>query len=377
MSINSGDYIISFKLNNEDWELEDSNFVTLKIIENYEYSTFLGVLLLNNNEGIFDLNPLVRGSNLTITLKDGDNNEETIEFLISNTTSNEYYKIDLIPKFFRKMYIEKFSKAYNDSFQKIIKSICEDNDITVDDNNYESGTSEKKNFYQIYESNTSFINKNLKYCKNTLNNYIYFIDKYNYLKLYSINKIKNRESMGYISSSAMKKQSVIDKTNVYQYTGGLGSKIFYFNWDEGTTNNYVYKFDKKNDYRNESLTDLIGVVDKDINEDTNIIIYPSISENLDYWSNESHIKGIAEYEVLRKNYFNIFINCLVKGNLRYSPMEKIEINYSLYEDNKHYYNGFWVIYNVEHIFMKQSYMSNLLITNSSYYNIENDKVAGR
>jgi hypothetical protein len=84
-----------------------------------------------------------------------------------------------------------------------------------------------------------------------------------------------------------------------------------------------------------------------------------------------------ENSVLRKNYFNIFIDFICPGKITYSPGEKVDISFlksSGINEEIAPFTGSWVIYSSLHNFPTKGYYTYLSLTNSMYYQVSDNNL---
>ena len=149
---------------------------------------------------------------------------------------------------------------------------------------------------------------------------------------------------------------------------GFGAKGYYFDWDNGAMEELTFDFNSIKS--NAILTDKLGINKEYKNNNNKILMLSPIGEDL--YFDKKYNEIILENTVLRKNYFNIFINFNFFGNLKITPAEIGEIYFNSASDDDEgnkMYNGKWIINDVAHIFASSGYTTNVTLVNSFLYGV--------
>jgi hypothetical protein len=344
-------------------------------------------LYLNDISKNFKNDSFASGEKIKFEIKfeDEDKSEYKSEFRVLNTSLivNNIYAINLMPEIFYAMNKEKLNFGYKEKFNNIVDTIF--NKIKTGDwsSDIDSVQGKSDFFYQVNQSYFQFIRDKYKdICYDKYSDFQFFISKDNVLKLKSVSKIINSgEPIDYIPDT-----SVIGLPKIYnnnfdqqQLDGGLGSTIYYFDWENGDivekkldkgkiTGNYSGMFTKS--------TKKLGINEEYITEENEMYMGAPIGDK-DLFPDEMYNEKYLESLLLDKNIFSIFINFQYTGNIKYTPLEII--NYASFNPSKtavfsSITSGAYYIYNVMHILSLTSYTVDITLANPFYFDWNNSKI---
>ena len=360
-------YTLELYINDKNMNINENFFDYFEINEYFDKNIYTANLILNDMLKYYSHNPIYKGSKIDIELKTFIKDKEITylyKFILFNQRlENKKIILTLVPWFFSKLFVEKNEIKYEDSFDKIIKKIMvEKIGFKNKDMNVETNLLEKDIYYMYNESYMSFINRNLKYLKNSnkQSNYCFFInknDKVNCIPINSIVNSKKDNPSDELSSSMMMDLQIEDQTYSIQSTGNLSYEGNYFNWEKGTMDKYKYNIDDmlNNASSNIFLNGDFYYYKEQIPNPTIIQLDPI---GLDFYTKKDHNECIIENTIQRKNYFNIFMNFKIKGDLFYSPLDVVKVNFidgindgKINNDGMNYaLSGNYLIHSIKHMF---------------------------
>lgn len=360
-------FTLTFKYNNLDYEISDMAFDDLLIHETIHLGIYFVELKLKSHCASLKDYPLITGMNFKINI----NVENTNEILDLDTTiydkneQDDFIILLLMPTIYcEKLGRLKISKGYKDKIDNIINTIADEVGLTQKE--IERTSLEKKIFLQLDQTHFQFIKENTKYAKNQKSNYLFFIDKFNKLKFYSMNYLKNKNVVAQIADDYIDNIIIKDLSFSVQLKSGFGGTAYYFNWDEGTFDNVVYDESKFTGIgNNDRLSDKIGINKNFISEQNNILMLNTVGQDIFPIVQYNEVE--LENEMLRKNYFNVFITFTTFGILKVTPAELIDLYFksSLGNEANQIYSGKWFVYSVVHSFSMGGYNMNVTIANAS------------
>ena len=356
-------------IENTSLEIDDVVYSNFLVYETLHIGIYYGKLIFHNKSPIFKDYPFISGTQISVEVEVIDDDTYTFDFILftKNETKN-FVTITLLPKIYMNgLGKDKICAGYNDKIDSIVSTIA--SDVGITDTDIENTSLPSRLFLQLNQTNFSFIKSNLKYAKNNNSNYVFFIDKVNKLKFHSIARLKQKNSVYSITSEYIDNLEIDDKILQSQLEFGFGSKGYYFNWEDGSI--VEHTIDKGAIEGADKIADLIGVNSNYINELNNIVMLNPICDDL--FPSEDYNIATMENDVLRKNYFNIFLKFNTGGNMLASPAELAEIEFVSSKPNETnvFYSGKWVIYTAIHSFPIAGFFTYLEVANSFLYGVNN------
>jgi len=361
------DFNVSFTYNNKDFNVDARIYGGMNVHEILHHGIYFVELILLNTGSIFRDYPIMTGIEMDITIKLLNTTQDTLTMQCVVYDKDEQKNktiIVLIPKIFAtSLGKDKISKGYKDKFDNIVSQIA--SSVGITNTEIESTTLLPRLYLQLNQTNFNFIKTNLKYMKNNNANFIFYIDKTGKLKCYSMGHLKTKLPVMQMADNYVDNLTIKDLSFSSQLMSGLGGTGWYFSWDNGDFENVVYDEAKFSGISSsDKMNDKIGININYINENAKIMMLNPVAQNitpmLDY--NEAEL----ENEMLRKNYFNVFVSFDCSGNLKCSPGELMDMRFTStlsFGKNKTY-SGKWFIYSVVHKFSLSSYAMNVTLSSS-------------
>jgi hypothetical protein len=359
---------------NNELPLDNNLYASFKLYEILHYGIYYGELKILNITSVWKEFPMLSGAKIKIKIEQEENVEKTYKFILYEPVIDDrYLTLVLLPEVFEKIGKDKKTKSFNNQIQNIIKQIATSAGITqfdIDTTRIPSGK-----FLQLNKPDLYFMLDLVSKASGNNSNFIFFIDKENKLKFYSIGYLKNKQPVLVISDELIKDLKIDDKSLSYQINSGFGATGFYFDWDSGDMKKYEFdqsKFNQVN--KSNTISDKLGVMKEYINVNNSILMLDPIGKNV--YRDELYNKASIENVVLRKNYFNIFLSFKTYGSLKCTPAEIVQFYLrSLTKDSfNKLYSGKWLVYSVKHVFQIEGYNMNVVLTNSSFYNVNNKNI---
>lgn len=371
--VTGNNFTLTTYLNDQLFPIENYSFLNFVIYETIHFGIYYAVLSLNNNSTTFIESPLLSGNKLKIDILFGNENKSReYKFIIHEVKlSTEIIKIVLLPEIGIKLLKDKISKGYKNKVDLILKQIC--SDIGITQNEIESTNLPSINILQSNQNYFSFIKSLVKKAKSENANFLFFIDKTDKLKFYSVKYLKSKVEIGLMTDDWINEIELNDDSFALQLKSGFGARGIYFDWDSGKIKDISIDKDKLSQIGNNAnnkLTDKIGITTDYINKNNLILSLNPIIQNV--YFDENYNSAELENEILRKNYFNIFVNFKTFCNLDLSPAELIELNFKAAKsDENKSLNGKWIIYETIHIFTLAEAVTKIKTANNFIYNDRN------
>lgn len=372
------DFEIKF-YNKDQKEINITNemFLYLIVKEIFRENIYTLTLALRNFMGILTDTFFEQGTDLIIKIIHKESKEITIETLVFSTKYElNAVIITLVPKFYIDLVVTKHTKYYKNKFDKIILDIFGSTNLNLTSTLFsknkevENSNSETDIFYQNNESYYGFIIKNLGYLKNESgqSNYCFFINKMNVLRCQSMQALAGNatKSKNEVVLNQLGKTLIFeDKTFSHRCFNGMGATINYFDWA-----NYEMKTKSFHVNSTSIQQQLLNSGNKFYNVDEiNSYVYQSNPIGNDYFTKDNCNLSHLNYTVNCKNYFNLFIDFVIGADISLSPMDFIKLD--LNDDNESYrLNGYWMVYNIRHIFSGTNGYSAMVTCTNMIYNYE-------
>lgn len=375
--VQTNNFTMDIFFNNQNIEIDNSVYENFIIHEIYHYSIYFAELVLHYNSPLLREYPLITGNILKFKIEVQNNYEIVEEIEMEFIIYKVRYMIPfinyiLLPKIFNIIGKDKVSVGYNDTPDKIVSTICSELSL---ENEIETTTIEKRLFLQLNQTYFGFIKTLLSKSKNNNANYLFFIDKFNKLKFYSMSHLKTKKEVLSVNDQYVKNLIVRDNMFGYQFDMGLGAKGYYWDWDNGEVKEILYNQDKFQAINvNSILNEKIGINKEYISEYNNVVSLDPIATDIYYNLEYNNVE--LESNVLRKNYFNYFIEFEVLGSLKCSPAEKLNLFLNSYikDDGMIAYTGDWMVYSVIHNFPLVGYNMKVKVSNNYLYSINDNNI---
>ena len=378
-------YTLRLFIAEQEIQINRNSYNMFIIYEMLKYNCHYAVLYLNDIAKNFKNDCFATGEKLKFKIKfeDEDKSEYESEYRVLNTELivNNIYAINLIPEIFYAMNKEKFNVGYKEKFNNIVDTMFNKVKTGNWSSDIDSVQGKSDFFTQVNESYFQFIKNNYSKAYDKYSDFQFYISKDNVLKLKSLSAIGNSgEPIDYIPDT-----SIIGVPKIYntkfdqqQMNGGLGSSIFYFDWENGDivekkldkskiTGNYSGMFSK--------TTKKLGVNEDYIVEANEMYMGSPIGDE-DLFPDEMYNEKLLESLLLKRNVFSIFINFQYRGNIKYTPLEII--NYGSFNPNKtavfsSVTSGNYFIFNVMHIMTLTGYTVDMTLANPFYFDWKDSK----
>lgn len=362
-------YTLDVFLNDQDLQLDTTFFRNFMIFETIHFGIYYGILMLGNVTTLFKEVPLISGLRLKIKiLFENEKTSREYKFVIYEIKNQiDVIKLILIPEVGIKLIKDETIKGYNDKVDNIIRTIGTAAGILNFD--IESTTLPASKFLCLSKTPFSFMKYLVKRASNGVANYIFFIDKTDKLKFYSIKYLKSKKEVAVISDQFCDEIEIDDSTVALQFKSGFGGRGIYFDWDTGAIKEKVIG---KSEIQlmaldlNNRLSDKFGILSEYINKNNNIMMLnPTM---LNSYFDDQYNKAELENELIRKNYFNVFLNLKTFANLDISAGEQLYLHMrGTSESGAAPYTGKWIVYEAIHIFTLSESVVNVKLTNSFVY----------
>lgn len=369
-------FTIDFTLNDSTLSIENDLYSNFLIHEVIHFGIYFGELILLNISPVFKEYPFINGSKIGIKITFTDNNDILdLKFIIYQIiNSTESINILLIPEVYIKLRRDRISKGYNDKVENIVSTIAQDCGITSTE--IENTSAPNRKWLQLGQNNFYFLKSLVKDSISNHANFLFFVDKTDKLKFYSIGYLKRKNTIDTIQSSIMKDIVIKDQVMSLQLMSGMGARGFNFDWDEGDITESLYDSTKFQSIpASDKMSKKIGINEEYISSSNNFVMLNPIAK--DIYPPKKYNDAELENSVLRKNYFNIFIDFICPGKIAYSPGEKVDISFlksSGINEEIAPFTGSWVIYSSLHNFPTKGYYTYLSLTNSMYYQVSDNNL---
>lgn len=374
-------------VNDQEVEIGRNSFNSFIIYELQQYNCYYAVLILNDISKNFKNDCFATGEKLKFKVKfeDEDKSEYESEFRVVDTKliQNETYAVSMIPEIFYVMNKEKLNFSYKEKFNNVVDKAFNNVKTGTWKSEIDSVQGKSDIFLQVNESYFNFIRRNYQEaCYDKYADFSFFISKDNILKLKSLSKIANSDDpIDYIPDTSLLNTPKIYNSNFDQqlFDGGLGSTVFYFDWENGDmiekkldkskiTGNYGSMFSK--------TTKKIGVNEDLITEENESFMGSPIGDK-DLFPDEMYNEKMMESLFLRKNIYSLFINFMYRGNIKYTPLKLV--NYGSFNPAKSAVfssvtSGNYYIYNVIHILTLTSYTVDITLANPFLFDWNDSKI---
>lgn len=365
--VKTHDFVLTLKLNDVDVELDNTLFDNFIIYEILHYGIyFASIRLLMKTSNLREY-PFMTGNNLQITIVIND--EDFIyDFIIyKNDIQDEYVVYHLMPKIYIKLGLQRLNRGYEGKLSSVISDIA--SLVGITDTEIKSTSVASRKFLQLNQSYFHFIKQKIEQSYTNNSNYVFFIDKTNKLKFYSLQDLKSKKEISTISNNYIDDIKINDNTFSYQLMSGFGATGYYFDWDDGSI--IETKFDEtkfKSLSANSKLTDKLGVFKEYISEKNKLVMLNPVAK--DFLPDKKYNEVELENIIMRKNLFNIFFEFDSIGNINLTPIEQIKIffNSTLLEFSD-IYDGNWCIYSAIHFLSTEGFSTKLTISNPFFHGI--------
>ncbi len=355
------DYQIKIDINESKDIISNQIFMGFRINSLYVNNTYYCELYLFEEHIRFLCGSGINvGDNVKVTITIEDKEYVYDLFVFRKKFYKSGINVILFPKFYYDLFIKKntiieYNTAMN-IIEKIIKNLNLKSDIE------KSFLNDKKYYYFIEMTYIDMIRALIDNIKGNNANYCFFIDKDNIFRLYTIKKIMNKKSLSSFSDTALMVFQGEDlKLNVNR-KNGIGCKYCYFDWSSGEfkVNKMMLKdFNLDNETVNKKF--YIPDIIKDI-EYNNVVNCNTIGIDKYYYT-ENLIKNKIEYDLLRKNYFSLFLDFNTISNFNINPLDIVDIDLVMTEVG---FNGKWIVYNIVDSFEENTLNNKITVTNPYY-----------
>ena len=367
------DFRLEVSIGGTSIEVDDALYNNFILYEILHLGIYFAELRFINRAVNFREYPFITGSSIQIDIELViPGTTFTYNFVLYDKTENDdYISLVLIPEIFATgLGLTKISKGYNDKIDSIINTIA--TDIGITETEIESTSLLAKKYLQLNQTNFSFIKNNIKYAKNNNSNYLFYIDKNNKLKFYSIAFLRQKKPVYNITTDFIDGLEIDDKSFSFQLESGFGAKGIYWDWDNGEIKDILYDSSKIEGA--DKIGDKIGIDKTFISEFNDIVMLNPIAN--DIYAPEDYNLAEIENNVLRKNYFNVFLRFITAGNLDATPAELVDIDFisSVQNESNRFYTGEWIIYSAVHQFPIAGFITSLEIANASLYSNNNPNI---
>jgi hypothetical protein len=359
---------MTFTVNGNDFPLTSNSYNNFIIHEDLHLGMYWAELKLMKTISGFKDYPLLTGLELDVNITLSNNDKLDMKFIIYDVEDQvNMFNIILASKLYAtKLDKDKISKGYKDKLDNIISTIASSSGII--NTEIEITSIEPRIFLQLNQTNFDFIKTNLKYMKNKNANYMFFIDKTDKLKCYSISHLKAKKSIGQFSDRFMDNIVTKDLSFSSQLMSGFGGTGYYFDWDQGSFTTVLYDQGKFTSISSaEKVNQKLGVNVNYISTNSNIMMLPSAAQDI----LPIYLYSTAELEnsILLKQYFNVFISFnYVAGMLACSPGELVDlyITSAVATGTSQSYSGKWIVYSATHNFPLLGYGMGVTLGNAFF-----------
>ena len=372
-------YTMNIYLNDNDMNIDNYLFNDFTIYETIHFGMYHAALTFSNKTPIFKETPLMAGNKIKVSINFQDEKvSRDYNFIIHEVKEHpEIIIVILMPDIGLKLIKDDFTKGYSGKIDTIVSQIASDAGITQTE--IEPVSLPTVTILQSNINNFQFIKSLIKKSKNGENgtaSYIFFIDKTNKLKFYSVKYLKSKQELGTITDNFITNLEIQDTSFALQMKSGYGGRGFYFNWDTGSMTEIgigVPELQKISSSNNNILSTKLGVVKDYVNKNNKLMMLNPIIKDL--YFDEKYNSVELENEVLRKNYFNTFVIFRTFCNLDLTPAEILNLNFkSSINDTNKSLSGKWIIYEVINNFNLAEATSQVKLTNNFVYGNKNANI---
>jgi hypothetical protein len=371
----ASDFKLTISIEGQKLYLSSQLFHSFIIYELMKYNCYYAVLNLNDVNNKFKNETFSSTEKVKIKIEFSNDTEYEGKFIVLKALldSNNLYSVYLIPEIFYSLCKDKYTKGFNDIFTNIVSDIIGDYDSEIDNS---QGTATL--FLQLNESNFEFIKNNYQEgCYDQYSDFSFFISKNDIIKLKSMNRIANSEDpIDYVADLSVLSVPLIEECSFdYQLNyGGLGSKGYYFDWENGEMKDFEMDVNNFSGMMSKS-SKLLGINTDFVPENFESFMLNPIGDN-DLFQDEDYNKKYLENLCLRKNIFGSFITFMYYGNINYTPLKMINYGATNFQNQTIFesiLSGNYFIYNAIHILTLNSYQTNLTIAAPFIFNVDDSR----
>ena len=264
--------------------------------------------------------------------------------------SDNSVKIVLVPSFYEDFVVKLKNRVFNGSVKDIVQSVISPYSFTEE---MEGTGVLKKRFYQINESDFSFIRNISNYAKGRNPNFLFFINKENKVFFESYDFLKNKKETWEMEDAMVSDKLVSNYSFAFQSLGGAGIKGRYFDWETGTFKEISFIPDTK-------------VLTEHTFDNSMYLFLGNVSNSDDKTMYNNYVENYS----FRKNTFKLFVDfkCVSSFVLfdKLTVGETLRFNFVQPGGKADYLSGKYFIYKAEHIFHGEGLTSSITLATDGY-----------